>query len=100
MLRRPAVLTLIASADHPEDHACAHYMEAIVRGEKPDVERLLQPLRDSERYKKVMSNAWPGFPPTDLELSLIPDRFTFAMPVTREAGYLRLTRDDQPDPSR
>jgi 2-phosphosulfolactate phosphatase len=99
LLRRPAVLTLIASADHPEDHACAHYMEAIVRGEKPNVERLLQPLRDSERYKKVMSNAWPGFPPTDLELSLIPDRFTFAMPVTREAGYLRLTRDDQPDPS-
>ncbi len=91
LLRRPAVLTLIASADHPEDHACAHYMEAIVRGEKPNVERLLQPLRDSERYKKVMSNAWPGFPPTDLELSLIPDRFTFAMPVTRHDTYLSLT---------
>ena len=47
-----------------------------------------------------MSNAWPGFPPTDLELSLIPDRFNFAMPATREASYLRLTRADQPDPSR
>jgi 2-phosphosulfolactate phosphatase len=100
LLRRPAVLTLIASADHPEDHACARYMEALVRGEKPDVERLLQPLRDSERYQRVMSNAWPGFPPTDLELSLMPDRFTFAMPVTREAAYLRLTRADQADPSR
>jgi 2-phosphosulfolactate phosphatase len=100
LLRRPDVLTLIASADHPEDHACARYMEAIVRDEKPDVERLLQPLRDSERYKRVMSNAWPGFPPTDLELSLMPDRFNFAMPATREPGYLRLNRADQPDPNR
>jgi hypothetical protein len=66
-------------------------MEAIVRGDKPDVERLLQPLRDSERYKRVMSNTWPGFPPTDLELSLMPDRFNFAMPVTRHDTYLSLT---------
>jgi len=26
LLRKPETLTLIASADHPEDHACAHYM--------------------------------------------------------------------------
>jgi 2-phosphosulfolactate phosphatase len=96
LLRRPAQLTLIASADHPEDHACARYMEAIIRGEKPDVDQLLQPLRDSERYARAMSGTWPGFPPTDIELALISDRFAFAMPVTREDGYLRLTRADQP----
>ena len=94
--RRPAQLTLIASADHPEDHACAIYVEAIIRGERPDAHRLLQPLRDSERYARVMSGNWPGFPPTDLELALIPDRFAFAMPITREAAYLRLTKADQP----
>ena len=44
-----------------------------------------------------MSGAWPGFPATDLELALAPDRFNFAMPVTREAGYLSLTRADQPN---
>ena len=27
LLRGPDILTLIASADHPEDHACARYME-------------------------------------------------------------------------
>jgi 2-phosphosulfolactate phosphatase len=96
LLRRPAQLTLIASADHPEDHACARYMEAIIRGEKTDIDQLLQPLRDSERYARAMSGTWPGFPPTDIELALIPDRFAFAMPVTREDGYLRLTRADQP----
>ena len=91
LLRRPSHLTLIASADHPEDHACARYMEAIIRGEEPDVDQLLQPLRDSERYARAMSGTWPGFPPTDLELSLMPDRFNFAMPVTPRGSYLSLT---------
>jgi 2-phosphosulfolactate phosphatase len=95
--RRPAVLTLVASADHPEDHACALYIEAILRGETPDVDRLLSSLKESERYSHLIKGTWPGFPPTDLELALQPDRFGFAMPVTREAGYLRLTRADQTD---
>jgi 2-phosphosulfolactate phosphatase len=95
LLRRPTTLTLIASADYPEDHACAHYIEAVIRGETPDIEDLLQPLKKSERYALLKSGAWPGFPPTDLELALDPDRFGFAMPVTRTAGYLRLTMADQ-----
>jgi 2-phosphosulfolactate phosphatase len=95
LLRRPTVLTLVASADHPEDHACSLYMQAIIRGGKPDLDQLLRPLIQSERYAHLMSGTWPGFPPTDLELALQPDRFSFAMPVTHEAGYLRLTRADQ-----
>jgi 2-phosphosulfolactate phosphatase len=95
LLRDPATLTLVSSADHPEDHACALYMEAIIRGEPADVERLLRPLKESERYSHLMGGTWPGFPPTDLELALQPDRFSFAMPLTRETGYLRLTRADQ-----
>ena len=89
--RKPATLTLIASADHPEDHACARYMEALIRGERPDLDALLAPLRASDRYRKAMSGTWPGFPPSDLDLSLRADVFDFAMPVVREAGYLRLT---------
>ncbi len=95
--RHPDTLSLIASADHPEDHACANYMEALVKGESPDIDHLLRPLRKSDRYARLMSGAWPGFPATDLELALAPDRFNFAMPVTREAGYLSLTRADQPN---
>jgi len=91
LLRRPATLTLIASADHPEDHACARYMEALIRGERPDLDALLAPLRASERYRRAMSGTWPGFPPSDLDLSLRADVFDFAMPVVREAGYLRLS---------
>jgi 2-phosphosulfolactate phosphatase len=93
LLRQPTALTLVASADHPEDHACGRYMEAIIRGEATDIDELLEPLRASPRYARVMSGAWPGFPPTDLELALTPDRFDFAMPVTRRPGYLQLTAE-------
>ena len=91
LLRKPETLTLIASADHPEDHACAAYMEAIVREEEADLERLLQPLRESDRFRRAMSGKWPGFPATDLDLALAADRFDFAMPITREGAYLRVT---------
>jgi len=97
LLRRPDTVTLIASADHPEDHACAAYMEAIIRGQETDLERLLRPLRDSDRYRRAISGEWPGFPPSDLDLALTADRFQFAMPIKREYtdtdtdGYLRLT---------
>ena len=101
LLRRPspAQITLVASADHPEDHACGLYMAAIIRGARPDISKLLQPLRESERYARLTSGAWPGFPATDLELALQPDRFDFAMPAKREADYLSLTRADQPNAS-
>jgi len=91
VLRNPETLTIVASADHPEDHACARYIDAVIRGEHPDLHRLLQPLRGSERYQRALSGIWPGFPTKDLELALVADRFAFAMPVTRESGYLRLT---------
>lgn len=94
LLRSPQQLTLIASGDFPEDHACARYMEALVRGEVAELDAWLEPLRESERYRRVSSGSWPGFPPTDLELALTPDRFDFAMPVTRHASYHSVTRAD------
>jgi 2-phosphosulfolactate phosphatase len=99
LLTRPEVLTLVASADFPEDHACALYMEALATGAAPDLERWLRPLRDSDRYRKVIGGQWPGFPPSDLDLALSPDRFPFAMPVTRQPGYHRLTRFDPARPT-
>jgi 2-phosphosulfolactate phosphatase len=84
----PETITLVASADHPEDHACARYIEGVIRGERPDLEQLLEPLRASERYARALSGTWPGFPATDVELSLAADRFDFAMPVSHGDGYL------------
>jgi 2-phosphosulfolactate phosphatase len=91
LLRKPDTITLVASADHPEDHACAAYMESLLRNAPADLEELLLPLRKSERYRRIVTGHWPGMPPTDLDLSLTPDSFDFAMPVEREPGYLRVT---------
>ncbi|TMD97549.1 MAG: 2-phosphosulfolactate phosphatase [Chloroflexi bacterium] len=96
LLRRPTTITLVASADHPEDHACGRYMEALINGKQPDLNRLLEPLRAGERYRRAMSGRWPGFPPTDLELSLLADRFDFAMPVTRAPGFMRVVAGTHP----
>jgi 2-phosphosulfolactate phosphatase len=91
LLREPETITFVASADHPEDHACGRYMQALVEGRRPDIDSLLEPLKQTERYRRAISGEWPGFPRTDLDFSLTPDRFDFAMPVTRQTGFLRLT---------
>jgi 2-phosphosulfolactate phosphatase len=85
---KPSTITLVASADHPEDHACARFIERVIRGHRPDLDELLGPLRASERYARALSGTWPGFPATDLDLSLAADRFDFSMPVTKADGYL------------
>ena len=93
--RNPATVTLVASADFPEDRACARYIEAAMGGDPANLGVLLQPLRDSDRYRRVMAGMWPGFPTTDIELSLAVDRFDFAMPATRRDGYIVLTAERQ-----
>jgi 2-phosphosulfolactate phosphatase len=90
LLRRPTAVTLVASGDFPEDHACALYIEAVLRGRSVDLDPLLEPLRESQRYRTFMAGEWPGFAPSDIELSLAVDRFDFAMPATRHEGYIAL----------
>ncbi len=91
LLRRPQTVTLVASGDFPEDHACARYIEAVMRGESKDVSQLLGALISSERYEKFARGDWPGFPKTDLDLALATDRFDFAMPATKDERSVRLT---------
>lgn len=89
----PDLVTLVATgADrgHPEDAACGAYVAAVLRGETPDLEPLLRPLYATERYGRLTAGEWPGFPASDVELSLAADRFDFAMPVERDALGLRL----------
>jgi 2-phosphosulfolactate phosphatase len=89
----PELVTLVATgADrgHPEDAACAAYVEAVLRGEQPDLDALLGPLYATERYQRLVRGGWPGFPASDVELSLAADRFDFAMPVARDELGLRL----------
>ena len=92
LIRRldPDQVTLVPSRpDHPEDPACAAYLQALLEGRPADLERLLAPLKASDRYRELLAGRWPGFPATDLALALDADRFDFALPVERgEHGYL------------
>ena len=91
LLTNAGTITLIASGDFPEDHACAQLIEAYINGRECDVRDLLGPLYSSERYANFERGDWPGFPKTDLDLSLDPDRFDFAMPAVRREDHVRLT---------
>jgi 2-phosphosulfolactate phosphatase len=92
LLRNPEEVTLVASAAFPEDLACALYIGLLIEGtsDATTVDELLRPLYASERYRRFASGDWPGFPKTDLDLALIPDRFDFAMPATRDPRCVRL----------
>jgi 2-phosphosulfolactate phosphatase len=93
LLRAPQTVTLVASGDFPEDHACARYIEAVMRGAREDVSQLLEGLISSERYQKFARGDWPGFPKSDLDLALATDRFDFAMPATSDERWVRLTAE-------
>jgi 2-phosphosulfolactate phosphatase len=89
----PDLVTLVATGDdrgHPEDRACAQYLEGLLRGSPPDLDELLRPLYATERYREFVEGRWPGFPASDAELCLAVDRFDFAMPVVRDELGLRL----------
>jgi 2-phosphosulfolactate phosphatase len=87
----PELVTLVASRpDHDEDVACARLLDGLLRGRAQDVNELLGPLRASDRYRALAEGATPGFPPTDLELALVADRFDFAMPVDEDDLGLRV----------
>jgi 2-phosphosulfolactate phosphatase len=90
---RPELVAVVATGGdrgHLEDAACAGYLAAVLRGERPELEALLAPLYRTDRYRELSSGRWPGFPASDVDLALAADRFDFAMPVERDALGLRL----------
>jgi 2-phosphosulfolactate phosphatase len=65
-----------------EDAACAHYLAALLAGERP-------PMPHVRLGADHSAEGWPEwFPRRDAELALDLDRFDFALPVTREGGLL------------
>ena len=69
-----------------EDQACAEYLEALLRGQPPDVNYFLERVRNSHDGQQFQNGGTPYAPASDLDLCTSVDKFGFAMPVTRENG--------------
>jgi 2-phosphosulfolactate phosphatase len=94
-LRRaaPAWVTFVitgagAVGDGDEDLACAHYLEALLRGDQVEPEVFQQRVQKSPAGRSFSVPGLPEFLARDLELCLQVDRFDFAMCVERENGLL------------
>jgi 2-phosphosulfolactate phosphatase len=90
--RSPAQVTLVSTAPHGEDQACAAYLEARLRGKEPDTAALLKQAYDLGRGRLdqatwVTPALYAQFS-ADLDCCVALDRFDFAMVVRREAGRL------------
>jgi 2-phosphosulfolactate phosphatase len=88
---RPDRVTLVITGWHAgyrgdEDQACADYLEALMRGEPPDIDNLRRRVRQSWAGRKFTDPGQPRFSPIDLVYALAVDRFSFAMLVRRRGG--------------
>jgi 2-phosphosulfolactate phosphatase len=89
----PATIAFVITGAGPgedgdEDLACAHYLEALLRGEPVASEAYLQRVLHSPAGSLFSDPEQPDFTPLDLELCMQVDRFDFAMQVEREDGRL------------
>lgn len=69
-----------------EDLACANYMEALLRGQKPDPAPYVDRVRKSRDAQFHFDSNLPHFPVADIDYCTRIDAFDFVMPVTRENG--------------
>lgn len=78
--------------DGDEDIACADYMEALLRGRRPDPAVFAERVRQSDFGRRFTAGTWPNLPLADLEIAASADRFDFAMPVGIEQNRLVIRR--------
>jgi len=90
---RPHLVMLVAMgtsglAVSAEDELCAGYLDARLRGLRPDPHVLIQRVENLPAAQEVRSGRLTHFPPTDLDCCLSLDEFDFAMVVARRAKGL------------
>jgi 2-phosphosulfolactate phosphatase len=71
-----------------EDWACAEYLAALLRDERPDPTPYLQRVRDSDSGRLFTDPALSDFPPADLDRATELDRFDRALLIQRRDDLL------------
>jgi 2-phosphosulfolactate phosphatase len=91
---KPESVTFVATGQGhergAEDLACAEYLEACLRGQKPDHEPYLERVRNCHDAKILYDPNEPDFPESDMMYCIDIDRFSFAMRVQEENGELTM----------
>ncbi|MFP4345716.1 MAG: 2-phosphosulfolactate phosphatase [Anaerolineales bacterium] len=95
----PEQVTMVITGSHAgglrdEDLAGADYLSALLRGEKPPVEEVVERVRASRAAEKFRDPTRPEFRPRDLDYAVDIDRFDFAMVVERRQGQQVLVPAD------
>jgi 2-phosphosulfolactate phosphatase len=91
----PARVTLVSTSPDGEDQACAEYIAALLRDERPDVARLLDQVRQTGQQRidyavsgGLITEAQRDEFAADLDCCTALDRFDFAMVVQRRGALL------------
>ena len=88
--QQPDTVTFIITGETfsggDEDFACAEYLEALLKGEKPNPEPFRQRVINSRDGLQHLDPLQTAFPLTDLDYCAHIDAFDFAMLVTKENG--------------
>jgi 2-phosphosulfolactate phosphatase len=71
-----------------EDLACAEYLEALLKGSRPDPNPPIKRVFDSRDALQHLDPEQIAFPLSDLDYCTQIDKFDFAMPITREEESL------------
>ena len=89
----PEEITFVitGSLNNDEDVACAEYLEALLRGHRPDPGPFVQRVYASRDALQHLDPAETAFPVSDLDYCTRIDHFDFAMPITRAEGKLMLS---------
>jgi 2-phosphosulfolactate phosphatase len=86
----PSEVTFVITGIHynDEDLVCAEYLEALLKGQKPDIKPFAQRVYDCKDAEHHLDPNRPEFPETDLDYCTQISRFNFSMPITRENSQL------------
>lgn len=90
-LRAPEVTFVITGKlfrGGDEDIACAEYLEALLKGNRPDTKPFVKRVFGSRDALQHLDPKEIAFPRSDLDYCTQIDRFNFAMPISREDGKL------------
>jgi 2-phosphosulfolactate phosphatase len=69
-----------------EDLACAEYLEALLKGQEPNLALYLERVYRSRDALFHLDESFPAFPKSDLDHCIAINTFDFAMVVTKDNG--------------